>query len=162
MQDLTWKYFRDRLVKERDRLATPIPAIAKLVAKVHPELLPQWFVEQNDDTRTRVREAVAKFVATKKWPTNLTTVEQAFVIMRLDWGASQADALMTLPGLPPPSMDTPEEHVMSWFLLNSWERAGAEQTKVGLVLSFECLEALLAAANAEEQVAEEAVEESAA
>jgi len=144
MQDLTWKTFRDRLGKERDRVSAANPPISELVSAIHPEELSEWFIDANDETRTRVREAVAKYIATKKWPTNLTPTEQAFVTLRLDWATSLANILMICPGMRQPSMDTPEEHVMSWFLLNSWECAGTAQTQVGLAMAFESLESVLA------------------
>lgn len=143
MQDLTWKAFRDRLGKERDRFVAASPPISEMVEAIHPEVLLDWFGEMNDDTRANVRAAVSKYVTTKKWPTDLSPKERASIILRLEWAMRQANCLMCCPGIGQPSMDIPEEHVLSWFLLSSWECAGFSQIMIGMDMSFHSLQGVL-------------------
>ena len=117
--------------------------MADLVQKVHPEEVMDWFSETNDDTRKAVRLAVNHFLAKGVWP-NMSQKARAFVLLRLEWGMWMANSMMVCPGLSAPSLDVPEEHVLRWFLLNSWECAGMAQAMIGLDIAAQSLQSCLA------------------
>jgi len=140
----TWISLRDTLLSERDSFLTSAPSLAELSSQVHPQALFDWFSDLHEDTQPGLTKAVAYFVEHKKWPA-LTRNEQAFMLLRLEWAVSLANGISACKGILDPSLDIPEEHMLEWLLIPSWDETGMAQTQVGLDLAAECLDACLAA-----------------
>jgi hypothetical protein len=102
-----------------------------------------WFSDANEETRKGVRAAVNHFLIEEEWPP-LSQKEQTFVLLRLDWAVWLANSMMACPGLAAPSMDVPEEFLMRWFLMGSWECAGMAQAMIGLDIAAQSLQGCLA------------------
>ena len=143
MEELSWISLRDRLVRERDRFQEIAPSLAEIALKIHPELVFEWFVETNETTQDAIGDAVEQYFHEEKWP-ELSEDEKAFLLLRIEWALGLADAMSLCPGLPPPDMDTPEEHVLKWSLLTAWDKAGLAQTLVALDLAAHSLQGCLA------------------